>query len=335
MKFSHVITTVDTHTVGNPTRVITAGLPFIPGRTMKERQAYLRDHLDWVRPALLHEPRGHGGMFGAVLTPPASPEADLGALYIQTWRYLDMCGHATIGVGTVAIELGLVPVKEPETTFSLEVPAGLIPLRVGVRDSRAAEVTFRNRPAFPLALDAPIEVPGIGRVLVDIAYGGNCFVILPASAVGLRVRTDDAAALVDWGPRFMDAANAQLRLTHPETGEPLPVNHTMFTGDPQHPEAHGKNLVVPGVRQFDRSPCGTGTCARMSILHARGALRLGEEFVHEGIAGTVFRGRPVQEARVGSTGGIIPEITGSAYITGFQQFVIDPVDPLRHGFLIA
>jgi proline racemase len=318
---------VDSHTEGMPERVITGGVGVIPGASMLERKLHFEEHMDELRLLLMREPRGHGAMSGSILQPPTRPDADWGVLFIEVSGCLPMCGHGTMGVATVLVETGMVEVREPETVVRLEVPAGLVEARVAVRDGRARSVTLRNVPAFLHARDAVVEVEGLGPVRHDIAYGGNFFAIVDAASVGLELDPARASRLIEAGLAIMGAVNAAGEPVHPEDPRIAGCRHVIFTA-PGRDGAHARNATAIHPGWLDRSPCGTGTSARMAQLHARGELALGEEFVNESIIGSRFTGRLVEE----TAGGVVPEITGRAWITGMGQYLLDAEDPFPAGF---
>jgi proline racemase len=335
MRFTKYFTSIDTHTGGEPTRTITSGIPPIPGATMGEKMVYMRDHLDWIRTSLMFEPRGHSVMSGVVLMPPCLPEADYGVIFIETGGYLPMCGHDTIGVSTALVEAGLVEVKEPYTEIALDTPAGLTRVKVRVEDGKARSVTLTNIPSFVFARDVTVEIPGHGAVTCDIAYGGNTYAIVAASAFGLAVRPDMASRLIEAGRTLRDVLNDTVRIQHPEIEFINEVTHVEFHDEPQNPSAHCRNAVLFGDAGIDRSPCGTGTSAKVALLHAQGRLPIGQEFVHESIIGSLFKARAVAATKVGAFDAVVPEITGSAHVMGFNQMVIDPDDPHKDGFLLV
>ena len=318
MRAARVFHAVDSHTEGMPTRVVTGGVGVLPGDTMLERKLRFEREQDHVRTLLMHEPRGHGAMSGAILQPPTRPDADWGVVFIEVSGCLPMCGHGTIGVATVLVETGMVAVTEPETIVRLDVPAGLVEARVAVRDGRARGVTIRNVPAFLLARDQ--EALGIPY---DLAFGGNFYAIAPAAAAGLTVAPEHAGALIARGLELMAAVGEPV---HPREPGIRGCRHVIWTSD----EPDGRSAVAIHPGWVDRSPCGTGTSARMAMLHARGELALGESFVHRSIIGTAFEGRLVEEV----DGGVVPEITGRAWITGMGQYLLDPEDPFPHGFRV-
>ena len=332
MQTSRWITTVDTHTDGEPTRIITGGIAPLRGATMVERLDDFRERMDEVRTALMTEPRGHKDMYGCVLTPAIAPEAAWGVFYMDNAHYMTMCGHATVGVSTALAELGMVPVEEPVTRFTLETPAGLVESAVCMKDGRAESVSFKNVPAYADSLDVELLVPGLGTLTVDIAYGGNWFAFFDAQALDLELSLENIRNVVDVGMRVMEAANDQLSVQHPEVSMSNRVNIATAIAAPSDPGRTYRNVHVFGAGQFDRSPGGTGTCARMAVLRAKGRLAVGEDVWVESVTDGIFRGRILEDTMVGDHKAVVPEITGSAHITGFHQFALDPHDRLKFGF---
>ncbi|MEU2157219.1 proline racemase family protein [Streptomyces sp. NPDC019396] len=333
MRTRHVFHAVDSHTEGMPTRVITGGTGVVPGATMAERRTYFIEHLDHIRTLLTYEPRGHSAMSGAILQPPTRPDADYGVLFIEVSGVLPMCGHGTIGVATVLVETGMVPVTEPVTTVRLDTPAGLVRADVRVEEGAARSVTLTNVPAFCLALDRRTEVPGHGTITYDMAYGGNFYAIVSLDALGLpfdRARKDE---LLTASLAVMDAINASDRPVHPESPHIGGVKH-VYLAAPGSDAARSRHAMAIHPGWFDRSPCGTGTSARMAQLHARGELPIGRDFVNESFIGTEFTGRLVEETTVGALPAVVPTITGRAWITGTAQYFLDPTDPFPGGFLL-
>jgi proline racemase len=316
-----------------PTRVVTGGVGPIPGDSMLERKLHFERHMDGMRLMLMREPRGHGAMSGAILQPPLLEEADWGVVFIEVSGCLPMCGHGTIGVATVLVETGMVDVTEPETVVRLDTPAGLVEARVAVEDGRARSVALRNVPSFLLARDGTIELAG--QVLsYDMAFGGNFYAILPAEAAGLEVDPARAGELVERGLEVMAAVNAADRPEHPADPRISGCKHVIFTapGEDGPHSQRSATSIHPGW--LDRSPCGTGTSAKLAALHARGELGVGEEFVNRSVIGTRFGGRIVEETEVGGLPAVVPEISGRAWITGMGEYVLDPDDPFPEGFAL-
>lgn len=325
---------VDSHTMGEPTRVVVGGLPYVHGKTMQEKRIILGSRFDHFRTALMHEPRGHKDMFGSILFEPTDPEADLGIVFMDGGGYLPMCGHGTIGAVTVALETGIIEPREPMTEVRLDTPAGLIQAWAAINKGRIQEITIRNLPAFLYAKDVKLQVPGLGRVRADIAFGGNFCALVDAQDLGLSLSPGHTRSIIETGLAIQKQINQEIQIVHPLQGHLNSVQLVEFCAPPTKPAAQAKNVVVFGAGQIDRSPCGTGTCSKMAALWAKGQLSLNQEFIHESIVGTTFRGRLVNTAQCGEFKAVIPEITAKAFILGFQQFVIDPEDPLAYGFLI-
>ncbi|MGW0803722.1 proline racemase family protein [Nonomuraea sp. NPDC002799] len=331
MRTNRVFHAVDSHTEGMPTRVITGGIGVIPGASMAERRVHFRDHLDHVRTLLMSEPRGHAAMSGAILQPPTRPDADFGVLFIEVSGLLPMCGHGTIGVATVLVETGMVEVVEPVTTLRLEVPAGLVEVDVAVKDGMAMSVTLRNVPSYCDRLDAAVTVPGFGRIPYDLAYGGNFYAIVDLDAYGLPFDRKAKNEIIAAGLATMEAVNAADEPVHPEDDRIRGCHHVYFAA-PGSDAHHSRHAMAIHPGWFDRSPCGTGTSARMAQLHAKAELPLGRDFVNESFIGTRFIGRLLEETSVGGTPAVVPSITGRAWITGTAQYFLDPRDPFPAGF---
>ena len=342
-----MITAVDAHACGEPGRVITGGVLDVPGKTMFDKKCWLESHADHIRLRMLREPRGYPAANCNVILPPANPEADAGFVIMEQVEYPPMSGTNTICVATVLIETGMVAASEPVTRLKLDTPAGLVAVEAEVSGGKVRRVTFRNVPAFATHLDARIEVRGLGTVTVDVAYGGMFYVIADAAPLGLRVAPDEARDIARAAEMIKAAAREQLRVAHPDNPGIAGVTIAQISGEPARPGAHRKNAVVVSTGKLDwdrpatwtgaldRSPCGTGTCAKMAALHAKGKLGLNQDFVHEGILGTVFTGRLVEETRVGPYAAVVPTLSGEAWITGFAQYVLDPEDPFPEGFTVG
>ncbi|MCB5165517.1 proline racemase family protein [Streptomyces bambusae] len=334
MRTRNIYHAVDSHTEGMPTRVITGGVGVIPGATMAERRLHFIDHMDELRGLLMFEPRGHSAMSGAILQPPTRPDADYGVLYIEVSGLLPMCGHGTIGVATVLVETGMVPVTEPVTTVRLDTPAGLVSVDVAVDDGAATSVTLTNVPAFSVGLDLKADVPGLGTVTYDLAYGGNFYAFVELDSLGLPFGREHKQELLAAGLAVMDAINASpQRPVHPENPGIAGVKH-VYLAAPGSDAVRSRHAMAIHPGWFDRSPCGTGTSARMAQLHARGELPLDRDFVNESFIGTEFTGRLVGETTVGGLPAVIPTVTGRAWITGTAQYFLDPTDPFPGGFLL-
>ena len=335
MRSRRVIHTVESHTEGMPTRVVTGGVGVIPGATMFERRrTFLAEH-DGLRRLLMNEPRGHAAMSGAILQPATRPDCDFGVLYIEVSGCLPMCGHGTMGVATVLVETGMVEVVEPVTTIRLDTPAGLVVAEVAVAGGAARSVTLTNVASYLHEADAEVDVPGFGRVRHDLAYGGNFYAILPLADLGLPFDRGAKQQILDAGRAVMTAINEQRRPVHPDHPEIAVCHHVQLLA-PGATAQHSRHAMVIHPGWFDRSPCGTGTSARVAQLHARGELALGAELVNESFIGTQFIGRAVATATVGSGAAqrpaVVPTITGRAWVTGTAQYHLDPTDPFPEGF---
>jgi proline racemase len=322
---------VDSHTEGMPTRVITGGVGPVPGASMLERKLHFEAHMDDLRLLLMREPRGHGAMSGAILQPPLREDADWGVLFIEVSGCLPMCGHGTIGVATVLVETGMVELREPETVVRLDTPAGLVHARVAVEGGRARSVTLRNVPSFLHARDATVEVPELGSLRYDMAFGGNFYALVPAADAGVEVDPAQSQLLIDRGAAIMAAINAADRPVHPDDTRIAGCRHVVFHAPGRDgADARAATSIHPGW--LDRSPCGTGTSARLAQLHARGELAVGDSFVNESVIGTRFTGRVAEETTVAGRPAIVPEITGRAWITAMGQYLLDAEDPFPAGF---
>lgn len=330
-RFEAAFTVVDSHTVGEFTRIVLSGFPELEGDTMMERKNFLVNHCDDYRTALMLEPRGHHDMFGAIVTEPISPEADLGVIFMDTGGYLNMCGHGTIGTATVAVETGLVPVTEPYTEVVLEAPAGIIRTKVKVENGKAVEVTLTNVPAFLYKDNLTVEVDGV-TIPYCISFGGSFFALVDASKLGYNIGPSAVPALQKLGMKMLEKINKEVQVQHP-TLDITTVDLVEFYGPTPNPEnADMRNVVIFGEAQADRSPCGTGTSAKLATLYAWDEIKVGEEFRYESFTGSVFRGVIKEETTIADYKAVIPQITGSAYITGLGTYVIDPTDPLKYGF---
>lgn len=334
MRSRRVFHAVDSHTEGMPTRVITGGVGALPGATMFERRQWFLDNSDDLRTLLMYEPRGHASMSGAILQPPTRPDADYGVLYIEVSGCLPMCGHGTIGVATVLVETGMVEVTEPVTTIRLDTPAGLVVAEVAVEAGAARAVTIRNVASFSHRLDASVDVPGLSAVPYDLAYGGNFYAMVQLDDLGLPFDRAEKQRLLDAGLAIMAAINEQDLPVHPENAGVTGCHHVQLIA-PGSDAKHSRHAMAIHPGWFDRSPCGTGTSARMAQLHARGELPLHRDFVNESFIGTTFTGRLVEETRLsdGRTA-VVPTITGRAWVTGTAQYMVDPEDPFQAGFLL-
>jgi proline racemase len=335
MELSTFLTVVDLHTAGEPFRIVTSGFPAVHGRSMREKNAFVRRNFEHLRRMVLYEPRGRSTMCGAFLVEPTAPEADVGVVFIEPIGLVPMCGHGSIAIAKYLVETGRVKITEPVTRIKLDTHAGLVDLSVSVKDRRVGEITLRNIESFSYLRDGIVRTERFGKVKVDIAFGGSLYAIVSAKDVGVRIVPDEAAKMLEYGEILRKSIQEQIEMKHPKDPSLVKVLYVQFTGPPTHPKADMKNAVVVAPTGIDRSPCGTGTSARMADLFAKGKLKVGDEFVHESIIGTLFRGKVLAETSVGEYPAIIPEVTGNAYITGFQQLVVEPDDPIQKGFLLS
>ena len=342
-----MIHAVDLHCCGEPGRVIVGGVPDVPGRTMFEKMQHLAEHQDDLRKRMLREPRGYPAANCNLVLPPCDPRADAGFVIMEQVEYPPMSGTNTICVATALLETGMLPMHEPVTELTLEAPAGLVRVRAACRGGKVTEVAFRNVPAFAVHLDRKIEVPTLGAVAVDVAWGGMFYVIADAAPFGLRLTPDEGRDITRIGELIKAATREQLPVVHPENPEIRDVTIAQLSGAPASSVNHRRNAVVVSTGKLDwnrpatwtgaidRSPCGTGTCAKMAALHARGDLQLNQPFRHEGILGTVFTGTLLEETTVGPYRAVVPQLAGTAWITGFARYVLDSTDPFPEGFTVG
>ncbi len=347
VRLSKVIQAVDAHACGEPGRVIVGGVLDVPGDTMFAKMQHLSEHGDDLRLRMLREPRGYPAANCNLILPPTRPEADAGFVIMEQVEYPGMSGTNTMCVVTVLLETGMIEMREPVTDLTLETPAGLIRVRADCGDGKVERVTFENVPAFATHLDAPVEVPQLGTVQVDVAYGGMFYVIADATRFGLRLTPDEGRDIVRISEMIKAAAAEQLPVTHPDQPGFTGITIAQLSAPPMAPGATMKNAVTVSTGKLDwekpstwtgvldRSPCGTGTSARMATLHARGRLALGEDFHHEGVLGTIFTGRLVRETKIGNYNAVVPTISGQAWITGMASYVVDPDDPFPNGYTVG
>ena len=347
MRFERMITAVDAHACGEPGRVIVGGVLDVPGATMFEKKTYLETRADDLRKLMLREPRGYPAANCNLILPPTRPEADAGFVIMEQVEYPPMSGTNTICVVTVLLETGMIPIRGRTMRVKLDTPAGLVEAEAEIENGNVVRVTFENVPAFATHLDTPIEVRNLGTVGVDVAYGGMFYVIADAEPLGLKLEPDEARDIVRVGEMIKAAAQEQLPITHPQNPAISGVTIAQLSAPSSKPGVHRRNAVVVSTGKLDwdrpsswtgaldRSPCGTGTCAKMAALHAKGQLPVGQDFVHEGILGTTFTGRLLRDTRVGSRQAVVPTISGRAWITGFANYVLEDDDPFPTGFTVG
>lgn len=328
------ISTIDAHTEGEPLRVIVAGYPELRGETILARRRYAKEHLDHLRMALMFEPRGHADMYGCIITPAVTPEADFGVLFLHNEGYSSMCGHGIIAVTTVVLETGMLPMVAPITTIKIDAPAGLITAHARIAHGRVQSVYFHNVPSFVVELDAEVKVRNIGRVKYDLAFGGAFYAYVRVNQIGVDCSPENYRIFIDEGMAIKHAVMDSRAIEHPFEKDLSFLYGTIFIDEPQSAHAHSRNVCVFAEGEVDRSPTGTGVSGRVAIHHARGEIGVNEPIVIESIIGSTFRASVAQTTTFGPYNAIIPEVEGRAFITGRHEFLIDPNDPLREGFIL-
>jgi proline racemase len=334
VKILNSIIAVDSHTMGEPTRVVIGGIPNIPGKNIIEKKHYLENNMDDIRKALILEPRGHNNMFGAIIVPPSIPEADLGIIFMESGGYLNMCGHGTIGVATVALEIGLLKKNEPITKMIFETPAGLIEVFAKIENGNIINVTFRNVTSFLFKEGIKLNIPNYNKkIVLDIAFGGNFFALVNIKQLNIDISKDNIDKLTQIGMAILKTINQEIKLSHPEKPEINTIDLVEFYDDSKFLyNATIRNIVIFGEGSIDRSPCGTGTCAKMAELYSKGKIGINQNFVSESVLGTSFVGEIVETKKVGNLDAIIPQVTGKAFITGMNNYIITEEDPFKYGF---
>ena len=330
----HSFHCIDGHTCGNPVRLVAGGGPLLHGSTMMERRAHFLAEFDWIRTGLMFEPRGHDMMSGSILYPPTREDCDVGILFIETSGCLPMCGHGTIGTVTMAVEHGLVRPRIPGV-LRLDTPAGLVVAEYQQEGEYVEEVRITNVPSFLHSEGLAVECPDLGMLTVDVAYGGNFYAIVEPQANYRDMADYTAGQLIGWSPVLRRRLNEAYGFEHPENPSIRGLSHILWTGQPTVEGAHARNAVFYGDKAIDRSPCGTGTSARMAQLHAKGRLKAGDDFVHESIIGSLFKGRVERELEMATRKAIIPSVGGWARMTGYNTIFIDDRDPFAHGFVVS
>ncbi len=334
MKARKLFRTVETHTLGQPTRNVVSGFRNIPGKTMAEKYSYMKENEDWFRRLLCDEPRGSEIMSATLITEPCTPGTDVGVLYFEASGWMPMCGHDTMGVSVALIESGLVEVKEPITVIKLDTAAGVVVVEAKVEDGVVQEVSFLNAPSLVLKRNIEVNTKEFGKLTLDISWGGNVYAILPASSVGLTIEPRNCGKMIEAAQSIAKDINEQVEIRHPELSFVDRVTHVEFSGPPKSAEADIQNCVVGLPKVVDRSPCGTGTSAKAALLFEEGKLKVGDSFVHESVIGSLFKCEIVEETTVGGVAAICPRITGNACVTGFATWILDPKDPFPQGFVL-
>lgn len=335
-KFCKMITTIDTHTGGQPTRTIVAGLPRLYGKDLSEKMLYMKEHEDWVRTFFTSEPRGTKITSVAVLTEPTRPDADAAAFFFESHGYMPMCGHDTIGLCTALVETGTVNVTQPVTRINLETPNGMIYADVEVQEGKAKSVTFENAPCFAFGTDMTIEFEG-NTIKFDVGYGGNFYAIIPASDVGLVIAPENYHAIIEKANKLIKIINSQYNIVHPEKNYLKGVTHIQFTNPVERKGniLYSKNAVIYQPGDIDRSPCGTGTSARSAVLYSKGEFKPGQTLEHRSIIDSLFKVTIAQELEYCGYRAIIPRVTGNAFLTGKHTWLLDPEDDKGFGFTLG
>lgn len=335
MKARKLFRTVETHTLGQPTRNVVSGFRHVPGKTMAEKYVYMKRHEDWFRKLLTYEPRGSDIMSGTLITEPCTPGTDVGVLYFEASGWMPMCGHDTMGVTVALIESGIVEVHEPVTSISLDTAAGVVTVEAKVLDGVVREVSFLNAPALVLNRNAAVETREYGKLILNISWGGNVYAILPAEQIGLSIEPKTCGQLIEAARSIGADINEQVEICHPEFAFVDCVTHIQFSGPPKGAEADIQNCVVALPKVIDRSPCGTGTSAKAAVLFEEGKLKVGDSFIHESVIGSQFKCQIAEELTVGGKKAIRPRVTGNACVIGFAAWVLDPKDPFPEGFMLG
>jgi len=332
-QFGDPLVVLDSHTEGEPTRLI-MGLSNIPGETINDKRMHMMHEMDHIRLLVTQEPRGHRDILAAAVTEPVTDGAAFGLIYMDARRYPYLCGHGTIGAVTTLIEAGVIKAQPPKTIITVDTPAGPMEATADIEDGRVASVAISAVPCFAYLLDQPLDIPGVGKIQVDISFAGGFFAMVSQGQIGLDLTVNNASKLASLGMAIIDAANEQIPVQHPTQPYIDTIDVAEFFDPSGHIQHRGRNVVIYGESHVDRSPCGTGTCAKMALLHKRGELTVGEPFINAGILGTTFEGQILSETRVADYTAIIPQFKGRAYITGINRFFVDPDDPFPEGFLL-
>ena len=337
LQFKRVISTIDAHTEGEPLRIVTSGLPPIVGSTILEKRRYIKDNYDHLRKLLMLEPRGHSGMYGCIITPPTTDDGDFGVLFMHNEGYSTMCGHGIIGVTKVAVETGMIEANDGEKIVRIDSPAGRVTACAHIENQKVKKVSFENVPSFVYAEDVKIDVDGIGKVEVDIAFGGAFYVFVDASKLGLKVVPGQMQRLVDVGMEIKYKVMDAMEIVHPEERELQGIYGTIITEAVETIEEKlvSKNVTIFADAQIDRSPTGTGTSARVALLYRKGLLKPGMRLINKSIIDTVFEGWFEKTSMIGKINGVVPTVSGTAHIMGLNQLVLEEEDPLPEGFRIT
>lgn len=328
------ITTIDAHTAGEPLRIITGGLPEIPGDTILAKRRYAKENLDHLRKALMWEPRGHADMYGCIVTEPVTADGDLGVLFLHNEGFSSMCGHGIIGLAAVGLDTGMIDKPGGKPVVKMDTPAGRVTATGHREGGRITSVSFLNVPSYVYARDQEVDVPGLGNIRYDVAFGGAYYAFCRAEDLGVDITPANYSRLIDLGVRVKQAVMASVPLSHPFEADLAFLYGTIIVGEAKDPAHHSRNVCIFADGEVDRCPTGTGVSARAALHYARGEIEKNESFIVESILGTTFSGQVTGEVKFGPYTAVIPKITGSAYITGRNELLIDPKDPLRRGFIL-
>lgn len=333
MRFSKMLSAIDTHTECDPTRLIVSGLPKIPGKTAMEKKNYFASNCDVIRKLLMQEPRGHKDMFGAAFIQSEVEGADLGLFFMDCDGYLNLCGHGVMAATTVAIETGMVQMNGPVQNVSVETPAGMVDVQANIKEGRVESTTITAVPSFVYGTGIEVDIPSVGKVPVDISYGGNFFAFIDSKHIGVEVERANVTELIRVGMVLKNVINEMIRPIHPELGE-MKVDLVEIIGSPTILGADCCNILIYGEGQVGRDPCATGTCAKIALEVSKGKLKIGQDYICQGIMDTVYKGQAIKEIKVGNYSAVVPSITGRTFVTAFHQFVVDFEDPLPEGWLL-
>ncbi len=326
--------TIDAHTAGEPLRIILGGYPEILGNTMLEKRNYLKDNFDYLRKALMWEPRGHADMYGCIITPPVSRDADFGVLFMHNEGYSTMCGHAIIAFTTVAFDTGMISKENSQPVLKIDTPSGLVTSYAKIENGKVKSVYFRNVPSFVFVKDETINIPGLGKIKYDIAFGGAYYAFVNADSLNLKMVPGNISLLIEKGMKIKKAIMKARPIIHPFEKDLNFLYGTIFIGKPENKSSHSRNVCIFADGEVDRSPTGTGVSARMALHFEKGDVKLNESIIIESIIGSTFRGNVVEKTKFGQMEAVIPEVEGNAFITGRNEFFINPDDPFKHGFIL-
>jgi proline racemase len=335
MRAKIVLRTIETHTEGHPCRHVVSGFPIVPGNTMMEKHLYMKEHNDWLRKLVCYEPRGTEYLSGSLITQPCTPGTDIGILHFESSTWLPMCGGNTFGATVAMIETGMIPVTEPITRIKIDNASGVVEVAAKVKDGVVTDISFLNAPALVMLRDAKVQTEEWGEIVLDIAWGGNVYAILPAEKVGLEIKPENGSKFIATARKLKKYIDDQLEFHHPEFEFINEVTHVEFYGPPKNPQADIQNCTIALPSVIDRCPCGTGTSAKAAVLYDKGIKKIGESFVHESIIGTLFKCELTEACEVNGVKAVKPTISGKAYIMGYSTLILDPRDPFPEGFLLG